>query len=113
MNTGISIYFSNTVEKNKKIIRKAVESGVKYAFTSLHIPEETGVDYLSDIITLLEECKEGGLQLIADVGPETLEKLGVSRIDKLEEIGITHIRLDYGFSAKRNRTSCGKVPCGL
>ena len=36
-----------------------------------------------------------------DVGPETLEKLGVSRIEELENTGITHVRLDYGFHHRK------------
>ncbi len=100
MKTGISIYFSNGMEKNERLIKKAVKNGVKYAFTSLHIPEETGVDYRSDIQRLLAMCKEGQLNLIVDVGPETLEKLGTNSISDLKELGITHVRLDYGFDAK-------------
>lgn len=100
MNTGISLYFSNGIKNNEIIIKKAIENGVKYAFTSLHIPEEDGVDYHSDIRKLLAQCKEGDLHLIVDVGPETLEKLGVENIDELEEFGITHVRLDYGFTAE-------------
>lgn len=100
MNTGISIYFSNGMEKNEQLIKKAVENGVKYAFTSLHIPEETGVDYRRDVQRLLKICREGRLNLIVDVGPETLEKLGTSNISELKDLGITHVRLDYGFDAK-------------
>ena len=40
----ISLYFS-TRRQNEEIIRKASACGVKYAFTSLHIPEENGVEY--------------------------------------------------------------------
>jgi len=100
MNTGISLYFSNGIEKNMVILDRAIRNKVKYAFTSLHIPEETGVDYHLDIQKLLAKCREGNLQLIVDVGPETLEKLGVKKIDELEDMGITHVRLDYGFSAE-------------
>lgn len=100
MNTGISLYFSNGIKKNEELIRKAIKNGVKYAFTSLHIPEEEGIDYRQDIKRLLLQCKEGNLQLIVDVGPETLEKLGVKNTGELKELGITHIRLDYGYDAK-------------
>ncbi|WP_455619416.1 MupG family TIM beta-alpha barrel fold protein [Eisenbergiella sp.] len=98
MNTGISLYFSSGTAKNEEIIRKASACGVKYAFTSLHIPEENGVEYKKDIRRMLDSCLVGGLQLIVDVGPETLGKLGVSSIEALENTGITHVRLDYGFS---------------
>ncbi|WP_313582037.1 MupG family TIM beta-alpha barrel fold protein [Lacrimispora sp.] len=100
MNTGISIYFLSGMEKNERLIKKAIKSGVKYAFTSLHIPEETGIDYRSDVLKLLSMCREGGLNLIVDVGPETLEKFETDSIAELKELGITHVRLDYGFDAK-------------
>ncbi len=100
MNTGISLYFSNGIEKNIRLIKKAVENGVKYAFTSLHIPEETGVDYCDHIQKLLGVCKEANLNLIVDVGPETLEKLGIKHLGDLKDLGITHVRLDYGFDAE-------------
>lgn len=100
MKTGISIYFSSGMEKNEALIRKAVKNGVTYAFTSLHIPEETGVDYSKGIRHLLDCCREEKLNLIADVGPETYEKLGVASLEELKSLGITHVRLDYGFSPR-------------
>ncbi len=100
MKTGISIYFSSGMEKNEALIKKAVKNGVTYAFTSLHIPEETGVDYSKGIRHLLDCCREENLNLIADVGPETYEKLGVASLEQLKTLGITHVRLDYGFSPR-------------
>ena len=100
MKTGISLYFSTCMEKNESLIETAVKHGVTYAFTSLHIPEETDVDFRQTILELLRCCRKGNLNLIADVGPETYEKLGVTNIEELKNLGITHIRLDYGFSPK-------------
>ncbi len=100
MNTGISIYFSTGMKKNEALIKKAVECGVKYVFTSLHIPEETGINYGEDVQGLLKLCRDGQLNLIVDVGPETLEKLGTNNILELKDFGVTHVRLDYGFDAK-------------
>ena len=100
MKTGISIYFSSGMEKNEALIKKAVKNGVTYAFTSLHIPEEPGVDYSRSIRQLLDCCREENLNLIADVGPETYEKLGVASMEELKSLGITHVRLDYGFSPR-------------
>ena len=42
MKTGISLYFSNGVEKNEAMIRKAQKAGIRYAFTSMHIPGGDG-----------------------------------------------------------------------
>lgn len=100
MKTGISLYFSSGMEKNRGMIKKAGEHGVQYVFTSLHIPEETGVNYRQDIISLLTLCKEHHCNVIVDVGPETFKKLGVNSLHELGDLGITHVRLDYGFTAR-------------
>lgn len=100
MKTGISLYFSNGVERNEAIIRKARKAGIKYAFTSMHIPEETGIDYRRDARKLLEQCRDAGINLIVDVSPVTLEKLGCASFDELLSLGITYIRLDFGFTAE-------------
>lgn len=100
MKTGLSFYFSSGLQKNKEILHKAIAHKAQYLFTSLHIPEENGIDYRQSIGEVLQICQEGNLKLIVDVGPETLEKLGVQTIDALEALGIEYIRLDYGFTAQ-------------
>ncbi|MDD6770164.1 MupG family TIM beta-alpha barrel fold protein [Inconstantimicrobium porci] len=95
---GISLYLGTGFEKNKEIIKKAHENNAKYAFTSLHIPEETVADYQSEVKRLLGLCKENNLSLIVDVGPRTLDKLGYKSFEELKSTSITHLRLDYGFS---------------
>lgn len=100
MKTGISLYFSNGVDKNEAMIRKAEKANIQYAFTSMHIPEETGIDYKTHVRKLLGQCRDAGIRLIVDISPVTLEKLGCSSFDGLLELGITYIRLDFGFSAK-------------
>lgn len=100
MKTGISLYVSSGIEKNSRIIKKAEEHGAEYVFTSLHIPEETGVNYQEEIKTLLSLCREIKCKVIVDVGPETYKKLGVTKMEELKDLGITHLRLDYGFTAK-------------
>ena len=100
MKTGISLYFSNGVEKNEAMIRKAQNAGIRYAFTSMHIPEETGIDYKADARKLLGQCRDAGINLIVDVSPVTLEKLGCTSFEELLALGITYIRLDFGFTAE-------------
>jgi len=80
------------------MIERARRAGATMAFTSMHIPEEEGVDYRRDARHLLGVLRDAGMSLIVDVGPETCEKLGCSRIEDLADLGITHVRLDYGFS---------------
>lgn len=95
---GISLYLGTGYERNKEIIQKANNNNVQYAFTSLHIPEETVDDYQDQVKKLLGLCKLNGLKLIVDVGPRTLEKLGFKDLNELKDTSITHIRLDYGFT---------------
>ena len=90
MQTGISLYFSEGIEQNERTIERARAAGVTLAFTSLHIPEETGVAY-ADAARHLLAC---------DVSPVTLDKLGCSRIEDLLDLGITTVRLDFGFNAR-------------
>lgn len=99
MRTGISLYFASGYETNSKVIEKATAAGATFAFTSLQIPEETGVDYQSETRRLLALCREAGLSLIADISPTTLPKLGCSSIGELKKLGIDYVRLDFGFDA--------------
>lgn len=95
---GISLYLSSSEKTNQEVINKAEKAHMKYAFTSLHIPEESVADYRSETIKLMESCRDAGLSLIIDVGPRTIEKLGLSSLHDLKKYNITHIRIDYGFT---------------
>ena len=98
LKTGISLYFSASIEGNERIVERAADAGVSYAFTSFQIPEETGTDFRQALDRLLGKLRAAHIALIADVGPDTCEMLGVDDIDGLGELGITHIRLDDGFT---------------
>lgn len=100
MQTGISLYFSEGIEQNERTIERARAAGVTFAFTSLHIPEETGVAYADAARHLLACCQDAGIDLMVDVSPVTLDKLGCTRIEDLLELGITTVRLDFGFNAR-------------
>ena len=54
---GISLYLGTGYEKNKEIVAKAQQANVKYAFTSLHIPEESVSDYAAEVKKLFDLCK--------------------------------------------------------
>lgn len=98
MNLGFSLYFSSGLEKNCEIIKRFSEAGFTKAFTSLHIPEENQSDYLHDIIGLFDYCSKYKIELMADIGPRTIEKLGYTSIDQLKDTPIRHLRMDYGFT---------------
>lgn len=97
-NVGISLYLSSGIKKNENIVKKAHKAKVKYAFTSLHIPEENIDNYADEVKELLNLCAEYDLKVIADIGPRTIEKLGFKSVYELKEKSITHLRVDYGFS---------------
>lgn len=95
---GISLYLSTGYEKNKEIIAKAREAKISYAFTSLHIPEESVNNYVQEAEKLLALCKSSSIFLIVDIGPRTLEKLGYASFADLKQTSISHLRVDYGFT---------------
>jgi len=98
MNLGFSLYFSSGLEKNCALIKRFSEAGFTKAFTSLHIPEESNSDYLNDIKVLFDYCSTYNIELMADIGPRTIEKLGYTSIIQLKDTPIRHLRMDYGFT---------------
>ena len=99
MRTGISLYMGSGLATNTQVIKKAHAAGASFAFTSLQIPEETGIDQANETRRLLQLCREANLNLIADISPRTLAKLGYSSLTELKGTGIDYVRLDFGFSA--------------
>ncbi|MCI1664834.1 MAG: MupG family TIM beta-alpha barrel fold protein [Atopobiaceae bacterium] len=99
MKTGISLYLSSGYDANTEVVEKARRAGVSFAFTSLQIPEETGIDHGLECRRLVGLCHEAGIELIADVSPRTLDLLGCSSLSDLTEAGIGYVRLDFGFDA--------------
>ncbi|WGG45289.1 MupG family TIM beta-alpha barrel fold protein [Rossellomorea sp. DA94] len=94
---GISVYLSDE-DAEKRIIR-ASSSGVKLAFTSLHIPEESGVSR-KRVRDLLSLFNREGFQVFADVSKKTPAMLGLHHFEELKELGVTALRLDDGFTTE-------------
>ena len=101
MKTGISIYLSNPLQDIERTIEHGAAAGARYAFTSLHIPEDGGAAYTDKVRHVLSLLSARGIALIADVGPRTCDLLGLERIEDLRDLGLEYLRLDYGFSARR------------
>ncbi len=95
---GISLYLGTGYEKNQEIVAKAQQANVKYAFTSLHIPEESVSDYAAEVKKLFDLCKSCEISLIVHIGPRTLEKLGYTSFTDLKQTSVSHLRVDYGFT---------------
>ncbi|MCC5802211.1 MupG family TIM beta-alpha barrel fold protein [Rossellomorea vietnamensis] len=92
---GISVYLSD--EDAEERILRASSSGVKLAFTSLHIPEESGISpkRVRDLLSLF---KREGFQVFADISKKTPAMLGLHHFEELKELGVTALRLDDGFT---------------
>ncbi|WP_044338453.1 MupG family TIM beta-alpha barrel fold protein [Rossellomorea aquimaris] len=94
---GISVYLSD--EGAEESILRASSLGIKLAFTSLHIPEESA--YSSEHVRhLLSIFKREGFEVFADVSKNTPSFLGLSHLEELKELGVSALRLDDGFTAE-------------
>ena len=101
MDNGISIYpgLDNTLEENIDLIERAHHCGFRRVFTSLHIPE-TNYDALkSELSELLRTARRCDMEVISDISPATMELLGIREFSPsaFRMLGITTLRLDYGF----------------
>jgi uncharacterized protein len=92
---GISVYLSD--EGAEERILRASSSGMKLAFTSLHIPEESAYskEHVSHLLSIF---KREGFEVFADVSKNTPSFLGLSHLEELKELGVTALRLDDGFT---------------
>lgn len=94
---GVSTYFKTF---DKDYLEQAAKLGAKYVFTSLHIPE----DDLSSVPTRLPEllaiCRQYDLALVPDISPQAFVslKLPAGDFKSLKAMGLTALRLDYGFN---------------
>jgi uncharacterized protein len=92
---GISFYLNDPLAEKRIIF--AAENGVKRAFTSLHIPEESG-DLALRAKSLLQLAKEHEMEVFADVSSRTPSHLGLNSLDDLESLGVAGLRLDDFFN---------------
>ncbi len=98
---GISVYpgLDNTREENISLIQCAAHHGVSKLFTSLHIPEGSKESFREDLQTILKTARVEGMQIIADVTPESASALQLPACTPEEffKAGIDILRLDDGF----------------
>ena len=92
MKTGISIYLSSPLQDIERTIERGAAAGARYAFTSLHIPEDGGAAYADKVRHVLSLLSARGIALIADVGPRTCDLLGLERIEDLRDLGLEYLR---------------------
>ncbi|PAD27501.1 hypothetical protein CHH62_00115 [Niallia circulans] len=91
---GISFYLKDPFAE-ERIIR-AGKLGVKRAFTSLHIPEESG-ELATRAKALMTLAAEAGIEVFADVSLKTPSHLGLNSLMELKKLGVIGLRLDDGF----------------
>jgi uncharacterized protein len=94
---GISVYLSD--EGAEERILHASSSGIKLAFTSLHIPEESAYsrEHVSHLLSIF---KREGFEVFADVSKNTPSFLGLDSFEELKDLGVTALRLDDGFTTE-------------
>ena len=91
---GISFYLNDPLAEER--IERAGKMGVKRAFTSLHIPEESG-DLAGRAMVLLQCAKDAGIEVYADVSLKTPGHLGLDSLFDLKSLGVSGLRLDDFF----------------
>lgn len=84
-----------TIAENKQLIKQMAQTGSRYAFTSLQMPEEKPGDLQATLIEIGTCLKEHQVQWIADVSPTTFELFTLNR---LKAFGFTGLRIDDGIS---------------
>ncbi|WP_141432863.1 MupG family TIM beta-alpha barrel fold protein [Bacillus sp. 03113] len=91
---GISFYLNDPLAEER--IEDAGKKGVDKAFTSLHIPEESG-NLAARAKKLLQVAKNVGIEVYADVSYKTPHHLGIAGFEDLLEFGVSGLRLDDFF----------------
>ncbi|MEY8352449.1 MupG family TIM beta-alpha barrel fold protein [Lachnospiraceae bacterium 54-53] len=83
-------------------------------FTSFHISEEFGPDYCSKAREMCRFLVKQEYEIIGDVSKRTLEAFSSGDILTFaEEMGISILRLDYGFTAQEIRAIAGRIPVAV
>lgn len=83
-------------------------------FTSFHISEEFGPDYCEKAREMCRFLLKQGYEIIGDVSPKALEQFGSPDILSFaKEMGISILRLDYGFPADEIRSIAKQIPIAV
>jgi uncharacterized protein len=102
---GISVYtgLDHSLEANRRYLRLARQYGYTRLFTSLHIPEADEQTVLSDFHHLISDAVSLGYAVTADISPRAFPLLNasLSNLSPLKNLGLSAIRLDFGFSPEQ------------
>ncbi|HZW48858.1 MAG TPA: MupG family TIM beta-alpha barrel fold protein [Bacillota bacterium] len=97
---GIGVYLNVSQVQMELSVQQAAEIGMRYIFTSLHLPEQSSVNLRRRLSKLAELTRGYGLQLIADIGPATLSYLQCANLLAVRDLELDFARIDYGFSVQ-------------
>ncbi|MDR2347473.1 MAG: MupG family TIM beta-alpha barrel fold protein, partial [Bifidobacteriaceae bacterium] len=92
-----SLYPTDAPATRAAVAQAAARGPDKLVFTSLHIPESSGLREFGDYLASLH--RQHGLVFCADISPHTLEALGIGLDDlaSLKDWGVVTARIDFGF----------------
>lgn len=101
---GVSLFLGmgTSLTENVMYLRRAAALGYRHVFTSLHIPEADEQQILADFQELIQTVNQLSMQVTADISPRTFNLLGASvdNLAPLRNLGLSGLRLDFGFSAE-------------
>lgn len=102
---GISAYIglNQSLDSVCNYLKLGRHYGYTRLFTSLHIPEADAKTLLSDFQTFMTVAANLGYSITADISPQAFTLLGASMADlsPLRKLGLSALRLDYGFSPEQ------------
>lgn len=114
---GFSVFLgSDMSEETKKYIRTMSKNGFIGIFTSMHIPEDDSSKYLARMTQLGNLAKELQLKVMVDISTKGLSTLGLdleNHLDKVTDLGITGLRMDYGIPMETIANASKEITIGL
>lgn len=95
---GISLYLQD-LDNVAETVQIAHQNGFSSIFSSLHIPEESKIDYRDRLEELGKAAQENKMDLILDISKNALAKIQLSfeNAEAIRKIGVTGLRIDYGI----------------
>lgn len=116
---GFSVFLGEPLSKDKKqYIEEMNHAGFTRVFTSLHIPEDDPQAVIYTLQQLGEITQQLQMDLMADISSDGLRRLAIDlnqpgACDKLKDIGVTGIRMDYGIDNQTIAAVSSHMQVGL
>ncbi|SMC08221.1 hypothetical protein SAMN00768000_3764 [Sulfobacillus thermosulfidooxidans DSM 9293] len=106
---GTSFYIgipSSTKKSAYDCVALALDLGIHHFFTTVQMPEASISDHLDEFRAVAKLTRGTNARIMADVHPIVFQRVGgtVENLTPLQELGITDLRLDAGFSEEETLT---------